>query len=424
MITQYPLITIQYIKQNNFQNSELLAQCNTLAQQAQHFNPTTHCIANTIQLSAELFIANKKVSSDFTSHIRTGFATPILWDYYQDKFKWSINCIQSIDWMSHGTALNQLHHRQKKTIIQFNYRWLPINTSHSLQSTGTARLCPYCSHVDETHYHYLSCPHLASKQIWHYNSQLIQDTIQRYSKHINQTLVKLIILALTEWRTTRNPTRPTFVTPQFYDLFDQQSTIGWDQIINGRFSAMWNTTQLSLSTKVPATWISYISRTIWYHIYEIWKYRCTTNVGNTPQDKRQREVIQLTPKLRSLYKQIEKVSPSDIEVIFNYTLDELLLLPTHTIEQWIYKAEIRIKSSTRRHQQQQKSTNQPIKKFFQQVITATIPTRSTQHRHISLHPHESTPANNSISHTISTFISTNFLSHIFKNIHIHQRVAY
>jgi hypothetical protein len=67
MIKQYPSITIQYIKQNNSQHSERLAQCTQLAQQAQHFNPTTHCIANTIQLSAELIIANKKVSSDFTS---------------------------------------------------------------------------------------------------------------------------------------------------------------------------------------------------------------------------------------------------------------------------------------------------------------------------------------------------------------------
>jgi hypothetical protein len=58
-IKQYPSITIQYIKQNNSQHSEQLAQCNKLAQQAQHFNPTTHCIANTIQLSLDDLSMNR-----------------------------------------------------------------------------------------------------------------------------------------------------------------------------------------------------------------------------------------------------------------------------------------------------------------------------------------------------------------------------
>jgi hypothetical protein len=142
LLQQHSSISIQYIKQTNTYHNELFARSTTLAQQAQHFQPAQHRIANTIQLTAEILIDNKKVSSDLTSNLRTAFATPQLWDYYKEKFNWSIECIKTIDWTSHGIALNNLHHRQKKTIIQFNHRWLPLNTSHSLQFTGTARLCP------------------------------------------------------------------------------------------------------------------------------------------------------------------------------------------------------------------------------------------------------------------------------------------
>jgi hypothetical protein len=195
---------------------------------------------------------------------------------------------------------------------------------------------------------------------------------------------------------------------QFYDLFNQQSTIGWDQIIYGRFSTLWNTTQLSISTKVPLTWLTYIIRTIWHHSYEIWKHRCTTNTGSTPQDKRQRELLRLTPKIKHLYNQINTISPSDIDVIYNHTYEELLLLPTSTIEKWIYKAEMRIKASIRRQIQHDKLTNHTIKKFFHRVITTTIPTR-----YIPIHtspppPTETTPIINQISQTALTFLSTCF----------------
>jgi hypothetical protein len=399
-------MSIQYIKNSNKQHMEIIERNSFLSQQAQQLPPTECCIADSLNLSAELIINNKKVSSDLTTNIRSAYATPKLWEYYQDKFNWTQECIQSIDWTSHGNALNTLRSRQKKTIIQFNHCWLPLNTSHSLQATDTARLCPYCTQTDETHQHYLSCNHPTTKHTWSTNIQQLQDRIQKYNKHLNKIIIKLIILAITEWRTTPHPPRPSFVTPQYYDLFQQQSTIGWNQIIHGRFATTWNTLQTSFSTKVPINWLTYIIRTIWHNMYEIWKHRCNVNIGITPNDKRQREILRLTPKIQSLYNKINLVSPEDIDVIFNHTYDEMLLLPPHTIDKWIYQAESRIAASIKRQKQQTITTTHPIKKFFQRIIPPTNYQRP---------PQRQPPAPNvqqTYTQTIKTFI-TNTINTFF-----------
>jgi hypothetical protein len=159
------------------------------------------------------------------------------------------------------------------------------------------------------------------------------------------------------------------LSPQYHQLFHEQSLIGWDQIIQGRFASQWTILQHYINPKVPKTWISYTIRTIWYYVYDIWKLRCNTNQGTTPQDKRQRALLRLTPKLITLYSKKNEIDPVDHH-IFEKTQEEMLLLPTHIIEKWIYKAHIRISDSIKRQKQKTRQTIQPIQNFFYRVIPA------------------------------------------------------
>jgi hypothetical protein len=184
-------------------------------------------------------------------------AKPALWQFYQTKYNWSNECIETINWKQHGDALSSITGRQQKTVLQFIHKWLPINTSHSQQAEGTGRLCPYCQQTDETHQHLLACQHPALQEQWFLAAQDIQQKISKYSKLIHPTIIKLIILGITEWRNTENPQRPNFVQPQFYNLFDQQSEIGWHHIINGRFTNEWTQLQHQINPRTPTTWLSF-----------------------------------------------------------------------------------------------------------------------------------------------------------------------
>jgi hypothetical protein len=115
--------------------------------------------------------------------------------------------------------------RQQKSTIQFNHRWLPLNASHSIQAESTGKLCPYCLHEDESHQHFLQCPHPAPTLQWTNAMQQIINRLRTYNKNIDSTLIRLITLSLLEWRTTKSPPRPQFLLPQYHQLFHDQSLI-------------------------------------------------------------------------------------------------------------------------------------------------------------------------------------------------------
>jgi hypothetical protein len=92
-----------------------------------------------------------------------------------------------------------------------------------------------------------------------------------------------------------------------------------------------------------------------------------TNHGNSKEDKRCRALLYITPKIQQLYSQQDQISPNDSQ-IFDTPISELLLLPTHTIERWLFTASLRVKASIKRQQIYTRNHLQPIRNFFQRVI--------------------------------------------------------
>jgi hypothetical protein len=294
--------------------------------------------------------------------------------------------------------------RQQHTTIQFNHRWLPLNASHSIQAESTGKLCPHCLSEDESHQHFLQCPHPAPVNQWTNATQQVIHRLRKYNKNIDNTLIQLITLSILEWRTTKSPARPQFLQPQYHQLFHAQSLIGWDQIIQGRFSTQWQRLQQQINPKIPVTWISFTIRTIWYYVYDIWKFRCNTNHGSTPQNRRQRALLRLTPKLITLYNHQNDIDPID-KNIFEKTQEEMLQLPTHILEKWIYKAHIRITDSIKRQKQKTRQNHHPILTYFYRIVTPVeqrpIPNIQIHEPHNPLIPLNRQP--NLITRTINNF---------------------
>jgi hypothetical protein len=316
-IQQFPNSTLKYQKStiiyNDMTDIEPLDECKSLLDIASQLQLQNTPIPKKLDTqNAELVLNNKLISTRYQSSILGGFTQPDLWTCYLNFFNWTQQCIDLIDWKSHGKALSYLPQRQQKTTIQFNHRWLPLNASHSLQEETTGRLCPLCKHKEETHQQFLQCPHPAPNLQWTTATQQIKTRLRAYNQLIVNILNKLIILALLEWRTTKTPQSPQFLQPQYHQLFYKQSLIGWDQIIQGRLAAQWTLLKHNIDPKVPKTWNSYTIQTIWYYVYNVvWKFRCNVNHGTNPQDKRQRALPRLTPKLASLYNKINEIDPAD-----------------------------------------------------------------------------------------------------------------
>jgi hypothetical protein len=326
-----------------------------------HHNKTDYYNMNK-RTHPQLLVNNTVISNQHDRTIRTHSSEKEVKEYLMRKNNWTHDVINTIEWKSHGGAIQQLPSRQRKSVIQFIHNWLPTNTSHSLQFVHNARLCPLCNIHDETVEHFLSCDQPCINKLWQDLALKLKQKIQKYLPTSNHQLPKLIEYSLVHWRTTMIPTFPSFLHSRFLPLFNAQSLIGWNNMLKGRFSELWLKT-ISSDEKVARRWITYTIKHIWNVWYEVWKYRCNTNQGDNPSNKELKVRHRLLPQVKQLYDEIDNVDPSD-SYIFKSTQEELLLRQPHDIERWVRIAKLRVKDSVARAKQRIKQSHLPIHQYF------------------------------------------------------------
>jgi hypothetical protein len=235
---------------------QLLSQIQTICSRNEYTIHTQSVLTQSQLIIHDNLVANKHIKA-IRSHSREEDVT----EYLCIKNGWCPNIFQSITWKPHGSALIQLPSRQRKTVTQFLHGWLPLNTSHHLQLSGSARMCPLRATQEEICHHMLSRTHLPLQELWLTASKSIQQKLFKYRLQVDQQVVKLIYTAVMEWRVTTQPPSPSFLEPKYAQLFWSQSTIGWDQILKGRFSSQCMTS-ISSDTIFASRWIAYTIRTI------------------------------------------------------------------------------------------------------------------------------------------------------------------
>jgi hypothetical protein len=239
------------------------------------------------EMAPVLLIDKNRVSGDYNAALRDCTNKEEVMNYYQDKYGWNKEVVQSIDWRAHGKAKSQLSQRQEKTITQFIHNWLPTNAAQSQQNLGTGRLCPYCRSCEESQHHCLQCPHPQATSHWTEAAARTRSKLRQYHKNIDHRIVNLITSSIMHWRTTEQPEIPTTLPPQYHQLFQAQQKIGWNQIIKGRFANEWQLTLAITQEGDTKNWVTYCIRIILQGVFEVWKLRCDQEHGNTTEDTRQ-----------------------------------------------------------------------------------------------------------------------------------------
>ena len=221
-------------------------------------------------------------------------------------------------------------------------------------------------------------------------------------------------MAFTDWKQTPNPTIPQFLPQRYHQLFHHQDQIGWNHILHGRFSILWNQIQVQSNNKTNKLWLIHTIRTIWHYIAKIWKHRCDTNHGTTPQTKRQRALHRLTPLVQSLYNKQDKIDPVDNH-IFDKSTDEILQMPTNSIERWAFQADKRIRESIEQLRRKTQRNTQSIHQFFQRVIPVNRQVvqqqqqQRNQNQNQNQHGNQAQPIirRNLVTRTITSFFQIN-----------------
>jgi hypothetical protein len=139
----------------------------------------------------------------------------------------------AVDWPSHELAVKTSQLPQT-FMVKFLHRWLPVGRqTHRYDDKQYRSRCPSCPDEDEGFIHFLTYP---ERKEWH---KKLKDALRQCmdGNNTDPTLSDTLIDGLYHFlRSTKQPV-PTF--PRFAPLFAQQTSIGWSQLLFGRWSSEW-----------------------------------------------------------------------------------------------------------------------------------------------------------------------------------------
>ena len=119
------------------------------------------------------------------------FFTP-LQDYMCDRFNWSINTFESIDWGIFSRVYSQFP-RSRKFFYQFGWKKLPTGARLNARESRFDDRCPSCLCPDESVDHVFRCNH-ADRRQW--RKTLIQGIRTRLSTYLDPDLLDIICIGL------------------------------------------------------------------------------------------------------------------------------------------------------------------------------------------------------------------------------------
>ncbi len=273
---------------------------------------------NTVQLHHR----GRTITSNLKRTVRRLATEPALINYIEKKNSWDNGEFSLVDWDSHGVSL-QKHYHIKHFIVKFVHDWLPVGKLIARYGQFFQAKCPSCDYAEEDRSHFLLCP----SRPW--VPLLIRDIRGFCSRFPTRpALQQILIEGLQAWSSQSHHVFTSF--PQLYNaLIRNQSKIGWDQILLGRFVLEWRELQDDFlctyrnkkKQHTGLTWVTGVTQIIWRHVYQQWEKR---NKAQHGEDRTQREQILIDRAKRAtaaLYEVRHNVLPRDRDCFYS-TLEE------------------------------------------------------------------------------------------------------
>ena len=367
-----PLFTFQHVKGHQDDKTphhllspeaKLNCRADELADQFQNESNHKHIPAPMIDgVHCHLCIHNSTVGSRHRTRIRDVRRHRKLKQYIQTKTGMDNATFQSVDWKSHENAVRNFKHGPHKFLVKFLHRQLPVGTRVSrYDPIKYTSACPSCNHPEEDFHHFMQCP---DPERIKWQSTLCTKLRQKCdSLNTDPVLTDLLLHGLLHY--LRNSTIPEHqLPPRFHPLLENQSRIGWDQFLLGRWSQKWtqlqyqylrNNDQPIKHNNHGTNWVSSIIHLIWEHCQKEWKVRNDARHGKDADEQRRIRAATAQRQITSLYRYRPQCFPSSQTKYFypTTTIHFQQEPEVKNLENWIstygpmIHSEVRIRGSIR-----------------------------------------------------------------------------
>jgi hypothetical protein len=136
------------------------------------------------------------------------------------------------------------------------------------------------------------------------------------------------------------PPQLTDTNPLFHSGLQEQATISWPQLLQGRWSKQWQSIHLQTHT-TPANskkkldhWSHTIIKTVWEHWFDMWENRNKDQHGHDAATRAAAEREQLQCEITQLYGW-QPFLADHKQHIFQIPLHKMIQKPTSSLHNWI-----------------------------------------------------------------------------------------
>jgi hypothetical protein len=289
---------------------------------------------------AQLSIGGRTVTRKLAATIRRQHSLRLLKTYMSQRFQWTNNTIESVNWEAFSCAFRS-RYQFKTFTFKLCYWLLPTGSIIHRRTPRFDSKCPACNHLHECNDHMFQCP-AVSRRKW--RSSFMLSTRHHAESETTDPILVHILLAgiksyfneepfpLHECRTYSEP---------YLQLIHQQIEIGWGHLIRGRFSSTWADLQHDYSFRTqpslkfdPAKWYRKVVNPMLVDCHALWTLRNGERHGTERQQKKTKRLEQLERDLQELYQYEPEVLAADRN-LFDTAIDDLLTMQPGDITKWI-----------------------------------------------------------------------------------------
>ena len=329
------------------------------------------------QTRATLFINNIQITNKLQRCIRHQLYDKPFQTYLQQKYSWSKETFDQINWEAHATSVRR--HKTPKERIQIMksiHGWRPtksrlfkINEQKKLEKReNISNLCPLCQRQEETQEHVFKCTQqcvhdhrikcLNDLRTYCYKKNTFPPVTTILIKNLHHWMENLTIVPMTTNQIIKQFKVPYDIAKNISDAIHQQQNIGWNQIINGRITKKWETLATINWTKSSGTWSSgFINQTLILS-QKIWQYRVDNEFGTNEETREKNLRKQLQPKIEQAYKHSEIISIYHAKLL-RVPIERRLTFSSTTNKRWL----IHINSAEKSFQRNQTKELLKLKKI-------------------------------------------------------------
>jgi hypothetical protein len=182
-----------------------------------------------INPTIELFIDNQPIHTNIQEAIRRAATKKEYKKYLLAKYGWTAMQYNMIDWEALTTATSNFKANKEQFVSKLIHGWLPTWAHPGFTSEDSpTTICPLCNEAEETNMHFRTCK-------WHRMEQtkLLHEKLAK--KNCNTLIQKTL------YNTIRAVLNQQIISlpNQYHRIQMEQASIGWDQMLLGRYSNKW-----------------------------------------------------------------------------------------------------------------------------------------------------------------------------------------